>query len=193
MLWHHKAWSYSFYSFPSNNVVTVQILIVLILFFLIKQCCHTTKLDCAHFISSHQIILWHHKAWLYLFYFSSKTTLWHHRSSVYSLYFFPSNKNNAVTPQSLIVLMLFLTIKQRCDTTQLDCTYYISSHQTLLWHYKAWLYSCYFFLSHNAVTPQSKQFYNLWHRSPKSSITLHITNSGFYYKAWVTSTKHNFL
>ena len=135
MLWHHKAWLYSFYSFPSINVVTVQILIVLILFFLIKQCCDTTKLDCAHFISSHQTILWHHKAWLHSFYFFPQTMLWHHKAWLYSFYFFPSN--NAVTPQNLIVLMLFLPIKQCCDTTKLDCTHSISSHQTLLWHYKA--------------------------------------------------------
>ena len=81
-----------------NNAVTPKSLIVLLLFFPIQQFCNTTKLDCTHAISSHQTMLWHHKAWLY------------------SFYFFPSN--TAVTLQSFIVLMLFLPVPQCCDTTK---------------------------------------------------------------------------
>ena len=36
--------------------------------------------------------------------------------------------------------ILFLSIQQCSDTTKLDCTHAISSHSTMLWHLKIWLY-----------------------------------------------------
>ena len=108
---------------PYNNwtkmISPPQSLIVLIQFLPIKQCCDITKLDCTHSISSHSTLLWHHKVWLYLF------------------NFFLSN--NVVTSQSFIMLILFLPIQQCCDTTKFNFTHSISSHQTMLWHHKAWL------------------------------------------------------
>ena len=65
-----------------------------------------------------------------------------------------------MTPQSLIVLIQFLPIKQCCDLTKLDCTHSISFHPTMLRHHKVWLYSFHFFPSSNVMTSQSRQFYN---------------------------------
>ena len=121
MLWHHKVWLYSFNFFPSNNVVTSQSLIVLIVFLPIQQCCYTTMFDCTHSIlpikqfcditklsythciSSHSTMSLHYNIWLFPFNSSHQTMLWHHKSWLYSFYFFPFNY--VVTPQSLIVLV----------------------------------------------------------------------------------------
>ena len=83
---------------------------------------------------------------------SHQTMLWYHKALLYSFYFFPFN--NVVTPQSLILLIQFLPVKQCCDISKLDCTHLISFHPTLLWRHKVWLYSFYIFPSTNVVTPQ---------------------------------------
>ena len=117
----------------SNNVVTSQSSIVLILSH--QTILSHTEFGSTHSISSHQTILWHHKVWLY------------------SFCFFPAN--NVVTSPCSMVLILFLSIKQCCDITKFDCTHSISSHQTMFWHHKTWLYSFNFFPFNNGVTPQS--------------------------------------
>ena len=114
MLWYNKDSLSEFFFFPYNNVVIPETFNVLILFITIKQCCDTTKLHCPHSFSSLPTMFWHHKA---------------------SLYFFIAN--NVVTPQSFIVLILLLSIKQCCSTTKLHCPHSFSSHPTILWHYKA--------------------------------------------------------
>ena len=112
-----------------------QTFIVLILFITITQCCGTTKLHCPHSFSSHPTMLWHHKA------------------SLSSFYFFPYN--NAVAPQSFIVLILSLPIQQCCDTTKLHCTHFIYYHTTMLWCHKASLSLFFFFPSNNVEASQS--------------------------------------
>ena len=150
MLWHHKGSLYSFHSLqqnnavapqrcivliyllPQNNAIAPQSCIVLIHFLPIQQCCDTTKLYCPHSIYSHTTVLWHHKALLS------------------SVLLFPSN--NVVTPQSFIVLIVFLPIQQCCDTTKLRC---ICSYPTMLWHHKASLSSFYFLWYNSVVIPQT--------------------------------------
>ena len=98
VLWHHKASLYWFYFFLYNNAVAPQSSIVLILFLSIQQCCDTTKLHCIC---------------------SYPTMFWHHKDSLSSFYFF--SYNSAVVPQSVIVLISFITIQQCCGTTKLHC------------------------------------------------------------------------
>ena len=132
MLWHHRSSLYSFYFFLYSNAVIPQSFIVLILFLSIQQCWDTTKLHC---ISSQPTMLWYQKA------------------SLSSFYFFPYN--NAVAPQSFIVLILFLPIQQCCDTIKLHCTHLIYHYAAMLWHNKASLYSFHLLPYNNAGAPQS--------------------------------------
>ena len=120
--------------------------------FCVQQCYDTTKLDRAHSIPSHQIMLWQYKSWLYSFYLFSS--------------------NNAVTPQNLIVLISFLPIQQYCattklhwtlffscklccDTIDLDCTHSIFPIKQCCDTAKLDCTHVIFFRSNNAVTPQS--------------------------------------
>ena len=83
---------YSFHSLQQNNAVAPQRFIVHISVITTKQCCDTTKFHRTYSLSSHTTMLWYHKA------------------SLCSFFSFPSN--NVVTPQSFIVLIIFLLIRQ---------------------------------------------------------------------------------
>ena len=148
MPWYHKASLYSFYFFLCNNAVAPQSFIVLISVITIQQCCGTTNFHCPHYFlpiqqccdttklhSTHLFITIQQcrgttKLHCLHSFSSHPTILWHHKSSLYSLYFFPYN--NAVAPQSFIVLILFLPNQQYCDITKLYCAHSIFSHTTML-------------------------------------------------------------